>query len=120
MEVGQVEVCGSVIKRDRRGRRVAGVEERERLLELYDRSDLTQEGFCMQHGVNVHTFVSWLGKRRRGGVGKAMREVKFQELTLTGAGANELLEVVLADGTMLRSSNAKLVVEVIKELRRSC
>ena len=120
MEFENVEVCGSVLKRDRRGRRVARSEERERLLGLYDRSGLTQERFCEEHGVNVHTFVAWLGKRRNGAGAKAVKPVKFQELVLTGPTSNEMMEVVLPDGTILRSGNAKLVVEVLKELRGLC
>lgn len=120
MEFEQVEVCGSVSKQDRRGRRVARAEERERLLELYDRSGLTQERFCKEHGVNVHTFVAWLGKRRHGGGSKPTRPVKFQELVLSGPTSGEILEVILPDGTTLKSGNAKLVVEVLKELRGLC
>lgn len=120
MEFEEVEVCNSVAKRDRRGRRVARVEERERLLGLYDRSGLTQERFCEKHGVNVHTFVAWLGKRRHGQSAKITKPVKFQELVLSGPTAVEMLEVILPDGTTLRSGNAKLVVEVLKALRGLC
>jgi transposase-like protein len=120
MEFEQVEVCRSVSKQDRRGRRVAQAEERERLLGLYDRSGLTQERFCEEHGVNVHTFVAWLGKRRHGGYAKPTRQIKFQELVLSGPAAGEMLEVVLADGITLRSGNVRLVVEAIKELRGLC
>jgi len=66
MEAEFVEVCGSEVKRDRRGRRVAKARERERLLKLYDQSGLTQAGFCREHGINIHTFVNWLSKRRHG------------------------------------------------------
>lgn len=120
MEVEEVEICNSVTKRDSRGRRVARAEERERLLELYDRSGLTQERFCKKHGVNVHTFVAWLGKRRHGGGSKPARPVKFQELLLSGPTSAQMVEVILADGTTLKSGNAKLLVEVLKELRGVC
>jgi transposase-like protein len=120
MELEEFEVCNSVSKQDRRGRRVARAEERERLLGLYDRSGLTQERFCEEHGVNVHTFVAWLGKRRNGAGVKAMKPLKFQELVLSGPTSGEMLEVILPDGTTLKSGNAKLVVEVLKELRGLC
>jgi len=49
-----------------------------------------------------------------------LKPVKFQELVLSGPISGEVLEVTLPDGTTLRSGNAKLVVEVLKELRGIC
>lgn len=120
MDFEEVQLCESVIKRDRRGRKVSSKRERERWLELYDQSGLTQSRFCEHHGINIHTFVNWLGQRRQSGGVQASRvtKSKFQEVVVSGfTGQGGGLEVVLPDGTLLKSTNAALVVQVIKELR---
>ena len=107
------------MKRDRRGRRFAKAEERARWLEEYDSSGMTQAKFCDRHGLNVHTFVNWLSRRRHG-MDRPDGEPpvgRFQELVLSGEETMSGIEVSLPDGTRLRSGNARLIVEVIKQLR---
>ena len=36
------------------------------MLALYAGSGLTQAEFCRRDGINYHTFVAWLGRRRKG------------------------------------------------------
>ena len=119
MEAERVELCESVVKRDRRGRRFAKAEERARWLDEYDSSGMTQAEFCDRHGLNVHTFVNWLSRRRHG-MDRTDGEPpvgRFQELVLSGEGTMSGIEVSLPDGTRLRSGNARLIVEVLKQLR---
>ena len=58
------EVVASGPKRDSRGRCVSDQARRAELLAAYDRSGLTQKAFAQREGVNVHTFVSWLQRKR--------------------------------------------------------
>ncbi|MFW6217456.1 MAG: IS66 family insertion sequence element accessory protein TnpA [Verrucomicrobiota bacterium] len=62
-------------------------EERLRLLEAFDRSGLTQRGFCKREGINFHTFVTWLGWRRH-------QPWRFAQKK-RGASSNPFREVVL-------------------------
>jgi transposase-like protein len=64
MESIETEVMDDPSKRDTRGRRIVKAEERERLIREYASSGLTQKAFCKREGISVHTFVSWLGKRK--------------------------------------------------------
>ncbi len=68
MESIEAEVCSEEVKKDRKGRRMLGRGEWFRLMSEYDGSGLTQEAFCEREGINYHTFVAWLGRRRCGGV----------------------------------------------------
>ena len=115
MEVEEVQLCESVSKKDRLGRRVAKARERERLLKLYDRSELTQTAFCEQHGVNIHTFVAWLGKRRQ-----QVSQSRFHEVMLPVSNevkAPEQLEAILMDGTRIKSNDARSLAELLKHLQ---
>lgn len=51
-------------KRDTRGRKIATGERRAELLAAFDTSGLTQRAFARREGVNFHTFVAWLQRRR--------------------------------------------------------
>ena len=58
------EVVETGARHDGRGRRLESALERERLLERYDASGLTQRAFAQREGINYHTFVAWLGRWR--------------------------------------------------------
>lgn len=119
MESIDTEVCKEPGKRDRKGRRMLGRKEWYRLMAEYDESGLTQEVFCEREGVNYHTFVAWLGRRRRDGSGSAGAEpAGFHELTLSGGPSGDAdLEVVLPDGTVLRGSDADALSRLARLLR---
>jgi len=119
MESIDTEVCEDPGKRDRKGRRVLGRDEWHRLMAEYDGSGLTQEAFCKREGVNYHTFVAWLGRRKRSG-GEVDEPVpaKFHELTLSGGSASGSgLEVALPDGTVLRGGDAEALARLARLLR---
>lgn len=120
MDSIDTEVCDDPGKRDRQGRRVLGRDEWHRLMAEYDESGLTQEAFCKREGVNYHTFVAWLGRRKRGGDGEGngSAPAKFHELTLSGGPAGGgSLEVALPDGTVLRGGDADALARLARLLR---
>lgn len=118
MDSIDTEVCDDPDKRDRKGRRALGRDEWHRLMAKYDKSGLTQAAFCKREGVNYHTFVAWLGRRRRRTGGNGPAPAKFHELTLSGGPAGVAdLEVVLPDGTVLRGGDADALGRLAHLLR---
>jgi hypothetical protein len=85
------------------------------LLSAYDESGLTQSAFARREGINVHTLVAWLGRRRHAGA--AAPAVRFREVCLaSNSAAPAALEVVLPGGMMVRGSNAAAVAELVRAL----
>ena len=117
MESIEAEVCSEEVQKDRKGRRMLGRKEWFRLMGEYDGSGLTQEAFGEREGINYHTFVAWLGRRRRGGVEPGPDTGKFHELSLSGPVSNSSLEVVLPDGTLIRGEDAVGMSELVRLLR---
>ena len=64
MEPITAELMDEARKRDARGRKIATPERRAELLATFDGSGLTQRAFARREGVNFHTFVAWLQRRR--------------------------------------------------------
>ena len=116
MDSIEAEVLTESGKRDGKGRRIIGKEEQERLLCLYDESGLTQREFCRREGINYHTFVAWLGRRRK--VGGSDGVPGFHQISLVADHhAVNQLEVVLPDGTALRGSGAGELAELVRLIR---
>ena len=118
MEPISAEVVDDKQKRDTRGRRIVAAERRAELLAAYDAGGLTQRAFARREGVNFHTLVGWLQRRRgEGAVAPAMR---FQELCVaSSAKADGTLEVTLPGGLIVRGSSAAAVAELVRALRRN-
>lgn len=117
MESIEAEVCSEDSKSDRKGRRMLGRKEWDRLMCEYDSSGLTQEVFCKREGINYHTFIAWLGRRRRES-GKLVADTgKFHELSLSGPIGRSGLEVILPDGTVLRGGDTASLSELVRLLR---
>jgi hypothetical protein len=86
------------------------------LLCLYDESGLSQREFCRREGINYHTFVAWLGRRRK--VDGSSEVSGFHQISLIADGhAVAKLEVVLPDGTALRGSGAGELAELVRLIR---
>jgi hypothetical protein len=102
-------------KRDSRGRKIAGDARREAVLAAYDRCGVTQQEFARSEGVNYHTLVTWLERRRRERTPVATRPVRFAELRLPTGGAG--LEVCLPGGVIVRGHDAAQVAALVKALR---
>ncbi len=91
-------------------------ERRAELLAAYDTSGLTQRAFARREGINFHTFVEWLQRRRRGAGAK--RPLRFQEISLaTTPNAVAVLEVILPGGLIVRGDHAARVAELVRALR---
>lgn len=117
----EVELLETGSKRDSRGRRIEGGEERERLLDAYEASGLTQKAFARREGVAYSTFVSWLKQRRHrrraeSGADALQSEAPFHELTLPGCEGGSL-EVCFPDGMVLRGGDASSLAALVKALR---
>ena len=117
METIEAEVLDSG-KRDARGRRVVSEQEWNRRLDEYDKSGLTQKAFARREGINVHTLVAWLGRRRkRRAVDRPDKPVRFQELSLRSSSPS-LLEVHLPEGLLLKGSSPQDLASLVLALRR--
>ena len=118
MESIETEVMEDPSKRDSRGRRIVKAEERQRLIREYESSGLTQKAFCRREGINLHTFVSWLGKRKGLAPGAKSKKPVFEEVFLsTGTGRAGVLEVQLPGGEIVRGSEASAVAKLVGLLR---
>ena len=121
MESIPTEIVDDKQRRDARGRRIVGPERQAELLKAYDASDVSQREFARREGINFHTFVEWLQRRRRAAGGKPTP--RFQELSLpftpktSGVVAAAALEVQLADGTTIRGSNVEALAQLLRLIR---
>jgi DNA-binding transcriptional regulator YiaG len=110
------ELVSTEEKRDSRGRKIAGDARRDEVLAAYDRCGVTQREFARSEGVNYHTLVEWLTRRRRERAPAATRPVRFEELRMpTTAIAG--LEVCLPGGIIVRGHDAVQVAALVKALR---
>lgn len=120
-------------KRDTRGRRIAEPRRREEIVAGYAGSGLTQKTYARQEGVNYHTLVSWLGRRRRESDRAApppapsapvASVARFAQLTWPSAAPSAVsrLEVVLPDGVILRGDDPAALLVLLNALapRRPC
>jgi hypothetical protein len=112
----ETEVIAEESRRDRRGRMLLSEERWEELLSGYAQSELTQRDYCQEHGINVHTFVARLAKRRREGLAGRSRPEGFLEAKLPTVYAGAALEVALPNGLLVRGSEPGVVVELVRAL----
>ena len=117
MEANDAEVLDSGT-RDAKGRCVRPEQERARLLDEYDKSGLTQKAFARREGINVHTLVAWLGRRRkRAAADRPNKPVRFQEVSLRSSAAS-VLEVHLPEGLVLKGSSPQDLAALVLALGR--
>ncbi len=122
-----VPMTVTVLKRDALGRVTVSKDQRETLLDEFDRSGLKGAQFARLVGVNYGTFAYWLQQRRhQRGDYDAMKLTKPSGLRLVEAVPNSLpsssaeaLEVHLPGGASLQIANARqvqLAAQLIKAL----
>ena len=116
MERTELEIVDRGEKRDVHGRVIQNAGERQRILEAYDRSGLTQRVFAEREGIRYQTFVWWLKQRRERQRG-ASGLVKFEEYQVGEVRSNSPLEVVLADGTRMRGDDPGKLAVLVRALR---
>jgi hypothetical protein len=107
-----------IAKHDEKGRRLADAGEKETLIAAYQASGMTQRGFAQKEGINPFTFATWLRKWRMDGAKRSVAAPqRFLELGLPRA-AGFGLEVVLADGLVIRGSDCRQMLALARGLRR--
>jgi transposase-like protein len=117
MEAITTEVITGEKKRDARGHRLYDRERKERILEGYDKSGLTQKAYARKEGIKYSTLVYWLQNWRRGPQVVKRSRIKFTELSVPTAATGCRLEVVLSDGTLVRGSDARELAALVSFLR---
>lgn len=128
------------MKRDVAGRVSYTEQQRETLLDEFERSGLKGSQFALAAGVKYQTFAHWAQQRRhargdyeqKGRTREGARALRFVEAVATaaspeapgfGAGTAEMLEVHLPGGARMLVSTARqaaLAAQVIQALARSC
>jgi hypothetical protein len=120
---------GAVIRSDRRGRMLVSPQQREALLDEFERSGLSGMAFCKLHGLVYPTFASWRKKRReRPAPGSpAFAEVVLDEAAPAARREDRRapLRVALPSGAVVEVSGRDqlpLLVDLLEALssRRPC
>ena len=70
-----IEADGNVIKTDGKGRVRMPADQREKLLEEFERSGISGPQFAAEVGVKYQTLAGWVRKRRQGGQAKVLSSV---------------------------------------------
>lgn len=113
------EVVDTGEKRDVRGRRIAAAEWRQQMVAAYRAAGTTMAEFARRERIKYATFAGWVAKAEQGAVAK--RPIQFAEVRMPfvgpSAGADDRLEVRLADGTVLRGSRVNDLVALVRALR---
>ena len=107
-----------VARQDGRGRRLAGGAEREALLAGFAQSGMTQQAFAQREGINRFTLATWLRKKRAEGLRSEPHAApRFVEVGMPPPTAAFSLEVVLADGVVIRGHDAQQLAVLVRRLR---
>ena len=115
----------SIIRTGIDGRLRYSPEQRQDLLEAFDRSGLSAMSFSRQHGVSYQTFIAWVRKRRESGDFLPPNAPAFAEVMLQQPSHDPSagLRIVLPCGTAIEipcRSALPLAAELITTLRRPC
>ena len=115
----------TIIRTGSDGRLRYSREQRQDLLEAFDRSGLSAMSFSRQHGVSYQTFIAWVRKRRECGDILLPNAPAFAELMLQQP-SHDLstgLRILLPCGMVIEvpcRSALPLATELITTLRRPC
>jgi transposase-like protein len=119
----------TLIKTDRLGRMHRTPEQRERILDEYERSGLGGAKFAALCGVKYQTFANWLQCRKRQRSGKSVRKVPTQVRWLeasvqsTGAATHSGLLLQLPGGTQAQITHPAQIVlaaALVRALEKPC
>lgn len=116
----------SIIRTGSDGRLRYSPDQRQALLDAFDRSGMSAMSFTRQHGVQYQTFIAWIRKRRQDTTPSEMSGPAFAEVLLNGrepAPRADGLRIVLPCGAMLEVGSRAalpLAVELLNTLRRPC
>jgi hypothetical protein len=105
-------------KRDGRGRRISSAERRAEAVTGWRESGLTMAAFARREGIEYSTFAGWVLKSaRKRAVTKRTRFAEVRIGPVVGSPGGGLLEVRLADGTLVRGASAAELAVLVKALR---
>lgn len=117
----------TILKTDALGRIQTPSEQRETLLDAFERSGMSGAAFAKLHGIRYTTFAYWRQRRsRRFGAEKetAQPEPFFEEVELRAARSEAAgLSVTLPGGASVRIERADqfpLVAALLKYLEHAC
>jgi len=116
------DAASSVIRSDSRGRMLVAADQREALLDEFERSGLSGMAYCRLHRLTSPTFATWVQKRRRRPTAQsaAFAEVVIESRTEAAVASDgQGLRLTLASGTTLevtRRSQLPLLVELLRSL----
>jgi len=118
------EVVETGEKRDRIGRRITPAGRRAELVEAWQGSGLTQAEFARREGIIYSSFAAWVqaARKRRARRPRAKSRpepIRFLEAKLPAVApvSAALLEVRLADGTLVRGASAAGVAALVRALK---
>jgi transposase-like protein len=115
----------TIIRTGSDGRLRYSPEQRQDLLEAFDRSGQSAMSFSRQHGVSYQTFIAWVRKRRECGDFLPPNAPAFAEVMLQQPSHDPStgLRILLPCGTVIEipcRSALPLAAELITTLRRPC
>lgn len=115
----------TIIRTGSDGRLRYSREQRQDLLEAFDRSGQSAMAFSRQHGVSYQTFIAWVRKRRECGESLAPDASAFAEVVVRQPTADcaAALRIVLPCGTIIEVASRAalpLAAELLSTLRRPC
>lgn len=119
MESLETEVCNELEKRDGLGRRLLSKDQWSEVLSAYDRSGMTQKGFCRHEGLNHNSFVYQLSLRRNKALtSKGTATPKFRQLQMSPPATGRFaVEVSLPCGSVVRGNDPAELAQLIRLLR---
>lgn len=115
-----------VLKTDRLGRVRVPAEQREAILEEFDRSGMTGAAFAEHHGIKYQTFASWrqARNRRRAKAAEANEPIALAEVVVDSSGAaageSSELRIELPGGAHMQvcsPQQARLAATVLESLQ---
>ena len=100
-------------------RTITSKGRRAEVLARYEASGLTQKAYANREGVNYHTFVSWLVRKRREHATSttSMASVRFAEVPAFRATPTGRLEVMLPGEIVVRGDDPAAVANLIQAIR---
>lgn len=116
----------SIIRTGSDGRLRYSPDQRQALLDAFDRSGMSAMSFSREHGVHYQTFIAWIRKRRQNSSPSEIEGPGFAEVLLNGrepAPPAVGLRIILPCGAMLEVGSRAalpLAVELLNTLRRPC
>jgi transposase-like protein len=114
-----------IIRTGSDGRLRYSPEQRQTLLNAFDRGGQSAMAFSKSHGVSYQTFIAWLRKRRDGGASLPPGVSPFAEVMLEASSpsSTSALRILLPCGTVIEVTSRAalpLAAELLSTLRRPC